>query len=107
MLQDIDISMPLGLWYLIGYRSIYYHSLREENPPFRWHSSQLPYESLPTQPKRTLAKAISKIAIKRIEDHQILEEAKSYIQHVNTRLQHYKLTLSIVEKKQTVLEELL
>jgi hypothetical protein len=57
--------------------------------------------------KKTLAKAVSKVAIKRIEDYQILEEVKSYIQHVNTRLQHYKLTLSIVEKKQTVLEELL
>jgi hypothetical protein len=57
--------------------------------------------------KKTLAKAVSKVAIKRIEDHQILEEAKSYIQHVNTRLQHYKLTLSIVKKKQMVLEELL
>jgi hypothetical protein len=57
--------------------------------------------------KKTLVKAVSKVAVKRIEDHQILEEAKSYIQHVNTRLQHYKLTLSIVEKKHTVLEDLL
>jgi hypothetical protein len=56
---------------------------------------------------KILAKAVSEVAIKRIEDHQIIEEAKSYIENVNTRLQHYKLTLSITEKKQTVLEELL
>lgn len=48
---------------------------------------------------KTLAKAVSKVAIKRIEDHQILEEAKSYIEHVNTKLANYTLELSIKEKE--------
>ena len=53
------------------------------------------------------ARAVRKSAIKRIDDYQIIEDAKAYIDQVNSHLSHYKLHIMVNEKAQTILEELL
>jgi N-methylhydantoinase B/oxoprolinase/acetone carboxylase alpha subunit len=57
--------------------------------------------------KTTTAKAVSKLATKRIDDYQLIQETKEYVERVNVRLSQYKLNIVVNKKEQSLLEEML